>query len=419
MIGKKQVSLWGFIFLILGEIVAQQEVGEITFSGLRKTKETFLRQYLTVQRGDPYDPSLIEENRQRLTNLEMLGNVSTSIEEVGDVVTVDFQCTEVYTLLPIFNFGGVRDNFWVQVGASEANFAGRGNKLLAYYQYYDRNSVFVSWQQDRIQGSRWGLIANFIKWGTVEPLFFEEGTVLYDYNNDNFGFGTLYHFNFNTKLEVSTAYFLEKYKRLGDTEISAAPEMETTRKQLGKLILYTNRLNYHFFYVSGWHNQLNAEAVYSFDGDPDFYITFDELKYFSRVGLKGNLAGRLRAGISSNDAGPFAPFVLDSYLNIRGVGNRVDRGTAMFIINGEYRHTLREGAKIAVQAVGFSDFGTWRGSGGQINDLVDPNSFEWYGGGGLRFIHKQYFNAIFRVDYAINLQMIDQNGFVIGIGQYF
>ncbi len=124
-------------------------------------------------------------------------------------------------------------------------------------------------------------------------------------------------------------------------------------------------------------------------------------------------------GLSSNQESPFAPFVLDSYLNIRGVGNRVDRGTGAIILNAEYRYSLLEKDRIAIQGILFSDTGSWRNPGGNFSGFTDSNNFVLFAGGGLRFIHKKIYNAILRIDYGFNLQETGINGFVLGVGQYF
>ena len=407
------------LFSLWAVAASGQLILGVEFEGLSKTKPTYLLQFVESQKGTKLDSATLEMDRQRLTNLSMFSNVILELRSTEEGVIVVFQAQEIQTLLPILNFGGIRENFWFQIGASEVNLAGRGNQLSAYYQYYDRSSFNVHMVMERIGGSKWGTVMNLVRWRTVEPLFFSSGTGSYEYTNNTVGLGGLYHFNFHTRLELSSAYFTEAYSRLDAEPIPEAPQTAETRKQLVKTILRTDRRDYHFYLINGFCNQLNVEAVYSFDGDPDFYITFDELKLFHRIGRYGNNAARLRVGISSNQVGPFAPFVLDSYLNIRGVGNRVDRGTAMIILNEEYRQTILDYGDFAMQGVAFTDFGTWRSPGGSLSDLRETKNFEWYAGGGLRFIHKKFYNAIFRIDYAVDVQTPYRNGFVIGLGQYF
>lgn len=400
-------------------LIDAQTIKTINFEGLQKTKPPYLNQFLSFEVGDELDSAKLKETKQRLINLEMFADVSYEVEQSAKGVTITFQMEELFTLLPIFNFGGIEENFWFQIGASEVNLSGRGNKLTSYYQYYDRSSFATHLTFDRIKQSPWGVNINLIKWSTLEPLFFNGNTVEYEYDNYTVGGDAIRHITFRDRIEFGLAYFMEDYQKFTEGSFEGAPEKVNKHKVLGKLRLIHNRVDYHFFYLNGWHNQLNLQTVQSFDNDPAFYIIFNDLKRFIRINEHGNFASRLRLGLSSNEESPFAPFVLDSYVNIRGVGNRVDRGTGAIILNAEYRHSFIDQRKLAIQGVLFSDSGSWRTPGGDFSDFTDSNNFVLFAGGGFRLIHKKIFNAIFRVDYGINLQQPEVSGFVLGIGQYF
>jgi len=160
--------------------------------------------------------------------------------------------------------------------------------------------------------------------------------------------------------------------------------------------------------------------VYSFKDKDVFNILINDTKYFKRVGKKGNFATRLRLGLSTNSESPFSPFVLDNNINIRGVGNRVDRGTAAVILNTEYRQTVFDKGKFASQLVGFTDAGSWRNPGGTLNDITSSENIQHFAGLGTRLIYKKAFNTSLRIDYSWNLKgPSQQEGFVIGFGQYF
>ena len=124
-------------------------------------------------------------------------------------------------------------------------------------------------------------------------------------------------------------------------------------------------------------------------------------------------------GLSTNNDTPFAPFAVDNNLNIRGVGNLIDRGTGAIVLNTEYRHTLYEKNWFVLQGNAFIDAGSWQNPGGDLGDFVDSDNFRIYPGVGLRFIHKSIFNAIFRIDYGYGVTPNATSGFVFGIGQYF
>lgn len=396
-----------------------QQIADIEYAGLRKTKSEYVGQFVPFQIGDQLDSAQLELTRQRLVNLEMFADVQFKVTEVDSGVAITYKFQELYTLLPIFSFGGISENFWIQVGASEVNLGGRGNKLTTYYQYYDRSSFAAHLTFNRIQQSKWGVNINLIKWSTLEPLFFADQTVEYEYDNYTIGADVIRHFNFRDRMEFGGAFFTEDYRKFTDGNFEGAPEKVSKKKILGKATFVWNHINYDYFYLDGWHNQLNVQTVQSLDNDPAFYIVFNDLKNFWRNGKKGNLATRLRLGLSTNEVSPFAPFVLDSYLNIRGVGNRVDRGTGAIILNAEYRHSFIDKNKVAFQGVLFSDSGSWRNPGGDFSDFSQKENLVLFAGGGFRLIHKKIYNAILRVDYGFNLQERSINGFVIGLGQYF
>lgn len=412
-------TLLAVVLSIFSISVYAQEIKSISFDGIVRTKEVYLRQFITSQEGAQLDSAQLEKDRQTLVNLEILSNVTVSLTQQEDGVEVIFQCSELRTLLPIFSFGGIQENFWIQAGFSEVNLGGRGNKLTTYYQYYDRSSYATHLRFDRIKQSEWGLGVNIVHWETLEPLYFGSDQVDYEYKNNTYGFDVIKHFSFQDKIEFGIAFFTEEFIKITAGEFDGAPDRVRKDKVLGKVSHTFNRLNYHFFYLDGWHNQLNLQTVQSLNNDPSFYILFNDIKRFARVGGKGNFAARFRFGLSSNQDTPFAPFVLDSYVNIRGIGNRVDRGTGAIILNAEFRQTVVERPKTALQAVVFSDTGSWRNPGGEFSDFGDSDNFVLFAGGGLRLIHKEIFNAIFRIDYGFNLQSPESNGFVLGIGQYF
>jgi len=105
--------------------------------------------------------------------------------------------------------------------------------------------------------------------------------------------------------------------------------------------------------------------------------------------------------------------------NLRGVGNRVDRGTAQLVLNLEYRQTVFAIGAWASQLVLFSDLGTWRNPGGILGDLADPDELRHFVGTGIRIIYNKFFLATLRLDYGVDVYNTEQRGFVLGMGQYF
>ena len=395
---------------------AQPIVTSVEFTGLTKTKVSFLQQYSTVTAGQKYDSTQLASDRQRLLNLGILGEVETKMVTDGTTIKIIFVCREMINTLPVFALGKTEDTFWLKTGLQSLNLSGRGDKLFVYYQYYDRHSFYLNYATDRIGNSRWGTTASLIKWATIEPLSSESGISNYNYTNYT-GYASAIRFlTFRETLDVGVGIFNEQFEAQQPQE-NELDEIVEGNKFLSKFIFKSNHLNYHTFYVNGIFNQTNIEFIHSLDEVRNFVTVFNDFRFFKQMGKRFNWANRLRTGIATNDENPFAPFVLDSYLNIRGVGNRVDRGTGSIVINTEMRYTLFDRRILAAQGVAFFDLGSWRKPGGNINDFTKTENMRAFSGLGFRLIYKRAFDTMLRIDYGYDYNK--NAGLVIGIGQYF
>ena len=248
----------------------------------------------------------------------------------------------------------------------------------------------------------------------------DSATAQYEYNNKSYEVLGLYEFNFKNRIELGFNYFTEDYTYISGATAPDIPLQLTVKKLLYKLIYEFDGIKYDYQYLEGFKSTFNFQYVTSRDEIlPEFLIGWNDFQYFMRIGEKGNWANRLRLGLSSNDESPFAPFSVDNNLNIRGVGNTIDRGTGVIVLNTEYRQTLYEKDWFVLQGNAFVDTGTWRNPGGDFGDFGDSQNLRVYPGIGLRFIHKTIFNAIFRIDYGFGITKDATNGLVFGIGQYF
>ena len=133
----------------------------------------------------------------------------------------------------------------------------------------------------------------------------------------------------------------------------------------------------------------------------------------------GNLALRVKLGYAKNIDTPFPPFAIDNNRNVRGSGNLVQRGSALWVINSEYRQRLIEKKWFALQGNVFLDLAGIRPPGQALKDIFKTANTHAYSVIGIRFIHKYIYNAVFRIDYGFSLGKVDQQGIVFGIGQYF
>ncbi|MFD0863560.1 POTRA domain-containing protein [Sungkyunkwania multivorans] len=397
-------------------------VYDVKVQGNKKMKASFVKKLAKVKPGHVLDSMKLEED---IAKLKRLPGVSHAYYQVfyshDDLYNVFYNIEENFTIIPSINFWTVNDqDLAYKLGIYDFNFLGRNIAFGGFYQNNGFDSYGVNFRAPYLFSNKWGLSVNHQNWTSQEPLFFNGGTAQYKYSNTSFETLALYEWNFKNNFQLGVNYFKETYDYLEGLTAPEVPQFLKLNKWMVKFVYQYDDLDYFYQYVDGFKSTLFAQYVTSEnDFQKNFLIGWNDFLYFDRVGAKGNWANRLRFGVSSNDDSPFAPFSVDNNLNIRGVGNIIDRGTAALVLNTEYRYTLIEKGWFVMQGNAFVDAGTWRNPGGDFNDFWDDENFRVYPGIGLRFIHKNIFNAIFRIDYGYGITQDASRGIVFGIGQYF
>ncbi len=395
-------------------------VEDVYIVGNKKLKTAFVKKISSVTSGEKLDSVSIEKDILRLKRLPSVANAFYKVEKsIDNKYKVYYHIQENFTLIPSISIYTTDDDeFAYRLGLNEFNFLGRNLSIGAFYQKDIYDSYSLNFRAPYLFSQHLGLALNYQNLTTQEPVFFSEGTAHYKYNNTSYEALGLYQINFKNRIELGLNYFIEDYTFNGEN-VESRPELNVD-KWLLKAIYDYNGLDYFFHYISGFRSQLNFQYVTSTDSMlPDFYIVWNDFFYYKRSGDKGNWANRLRLGLSQNDESPFAPFSVDNNLNMRGVGNTIDRGTGVIVLNSEYRYSFYERENFVIQSNIFIDAGTWRNPGGDFGDFGESQNLRIYPGLGLRFILKKIYNATFRIDYGIGITPDATQGLVFGIGQYF
>lgn len=398
-------------------------VENIELIGLKRTRESFLRRLIKVKEGAVYDSLQVATDIARLNRLAGIAKATHKLEKKDNGnYSLTYTLEENFTIIP-----GIRistaNNGEFAFRASVFEFNGFGSNQI-YGGFYSRD-VFDSfgafWEAPYLFTNKLGFGINYQNNVSLEPVFFNNRTVNYKFDSKAFEAKALYEFNFKNNAEIGVRLSNEKYDVEDDEELLSGNPASVEADKVTIFGEYEyNNLLIDYQYVSGFRSLLNLQ--FATGGDvplDDFFIGRNDFEYFSRVKEKGNWASRLRLAYASNSDSEFAPFALDNQLNIRGVGNTIDRGTAAVVLNTEYRHTVYEKGWFVVQSNVFVDAGTWRNPGEDFSQLFDGSSTQLSPGLGVRFIHKRIFNAVFRLDYGFGIGEDATNGLVFGIGQYF
>ncbi|MEO6346984.1 MAG: POTRA domain-containing protein [Aquaticitalea sp.] len=398
-------------------------VSDLKIQGNKKLKSSFIRKLSKVRSGVILDSALIDEDIKRIKRLPAIAHAYYQVfpADKKDEYNVFYTIEENFTIIPSINFYTTNeDEFAYRLGLYEFNWFGQNIAFGGFYQKDIYGSYGINFRAPYLFSRNFGLALNHQNLTTEEPVFFDNSTATYKYNNTSYEILGLYEFNFKNRIELGFNYFTEEYAYKFGATSTDVPQVLNVDKILYKGIYEFNTLNYDYQYIAGFKSMFQFQYVTSSDQSlPDFIIGWNDLLYFKRIGEKGNWANRLRLGLASNDETPFAPFSVDNNLNIRGVGNTIDRGTAAIVLNSEYRQTFIDKSWFVLQGNAFVDAGSWRNPGGDFGDFGDNQNLRIYPGIGLRMMHKKIFNAILRIDYGYGITKDASRGFVFGIGQYF
>ncbi|MCO5724126.1 hypothetical protein [Robiginitalea marina] len=400
-------------------------VSEIKISGNKRTKTSFLERLAFVKVNSQLDSMRLASDVRRFKLLPSVASASYEVVPLGPgKYRVEYRVVENFAIIPGLNVSqDVNGDLAYRTSVFDFNFLGQNQIVGGFYRRNVFDSYGFFWEAPNLISRKWGIGVNYQNNVLQEPVFFQDNRdVNYKFDSRAFEFRTFYEHNFHNRFMLGLNYSRETYDFLnGDLTQDLPLELGLDRLAVIGSYEYNNITN-EYQYVGGFRSIFTYSFTVGAQGDThllrSFFIGRNDFEYFKRFGQKGNWANRLRLGFATNDTSPFAPFALDNQLNIRGVGNVVDRGTASAVINTEYRYTFIEKGWFAMQGNVFVDAGTWQDPGGQLGDLIAFENSALFTGLGVRFIHRRIFNAVFRIDYGFSLTDKVNSGLVFGIGQY-
>lgn len=415
-----------FLFFVSNDGHSQR-INSISFSGLTITKEDYLRDIIACKENGNYQKKVFEDDLFLLRNLNLFFEVEGSAETTDSVsYNLTFRIREASYLYPVFSISGFKNQLKLQAGANHINFLGRAQSFGALYQFYDRHSISIFHTAKRHSNQKTGHEFALAKYSTVEPLYFSDptnGDTVSSFNFDNYSVSAGGHYWLGRYVNAGfgAAYMYEDYHQRDDAfDVFGMKRFNFHKHQLRSHI-EANFVENLFERQSGWKARVYGEWIHTYtDGmAPSFLKLQLSGSYYHLVGKRGNLATSVRFGTSTNTDSPFSPFVLDGFLNVRGIGNRVERGTAEIIVNTEYRHTLWMHKFVTLQSAAFFDYGALRSAGKSFVTFFDDENPNLFLGGGLRFNLNVLYKTSIRVDYSVNPFDPSMNGFTFGFGQFF
>ncbi len=393
----------------------------IDWKGVKKMNIKFMTEFIQTKVKSAVDTLKLDNDVDALTRLNGISKVTYEINTTTFAnYTIIFTIVEDFSIIPNLALWTTDITTAYRIGLYDYNFLGRNNTVGGFYQYNGVSSFGFNYSAPFLFSPKFGLEVSIQKLGSIEPIFFEGTTAKYQYINTAAELLGVYRINFRNSVKLGFSLFNEDYEYQNGATSNNVPLQLKIDKYLFKSNYLYDNLKYDYYLVKGFKSSSFFQVVKtSNEFQNSFIIGWNDISYFKRLGSNVNWANRLRLGLSTNYVTPFAPFSVDNNLNIRGVGNVIDRGTGTIVINTEFRKTLYEKKWFVLQGNAFIDAGTWRQPGESFSNFFEKENVRVYPGVGLRIINKRIFNAIFRLDYGHGITQNGSKGIVFGIGQYF
>lgn len=403
-----QRSLLILLFSTFTLSAISQTIDTFEFRGFKRCKHNYLARFIQHEIGDTVRQKWLWEDEDKLNGLGYFESLRIFPEQKNDSTILVIEGKEVITGFPFGRFNGTKENVQIVGGFSDFNVGGRGLQLYLSYNYYNRHSFFGSLVVPYIKNTNWGSRHIIERFATLEPA----GNNKFKIDRQRISTDISYEFKFGNKLFLGGGAFTESILMANN----ALPKPNYTLKYIGKI-------EHHFFNftmkrmdMKGYFNTFYTEVVKT-PGQADFWKGLNSFIAYILPAKGHNFAFRQNIGFSTNINAFFPAFVLDNYLNVRGIGDRTYRGSAEISSNFEYRLSLFENKKIGIQTVAFYDVATLRPMRAE-NTALNENIFHYVGLGFRGHIFR-FYKLIFRGDLAFNTNDFSKRGFVVGIGQYF
>ncbi|MCP5054211.1 MAG: hypothetical protein GY940_43995, partial [bacterium] len=94
----------------------------MTFEDMKRTRSSFLLGMIKTRPGTAFSETQLKADAQLLLNMGLFATVEPRTEKTADGVKVIFKIREWGARIPIFQFGGIKENFWFDVGLKDLNW---------------------------------------------------------------------------------------------------------------------------------------------------------------------------------------------------------------------------------------------------------------------------------------------------------
>ena len=312
-------------------------IESILFIGNDRTRAEILTREMQLREGDPFDPRIAEQDRQRIENLGLFTRVELELLPGAGGVILLYILSERWYLFP-YPLLFIHDRDWSKLSYGAAlrhdNFRGRAVTVNTSFWLGYNPSVSLSYTNPWIHSShRLAFMAQFV-YNQVENL----SPFLSDFTEKHLGaaVGLSKRLGSDTRVGVGAGY----------REIHLPPELGLTRSaggidrigQLSASINYDSR-DYSPWPGRGWYADGGVALKLVFSGS-DYLFAAGDVRRYQPLPGGGSLAARLRIDWSRGRVPLYNLLYLGYSERVRGHFREVVEGDGRMVAGAELRWPL-------------------------------------------------------------------------------
>ena len=224
-------------------------VADLKIQGNKKLKSSFVKKVSKIKHGVKLDSAVIEADIRLLKRLPSIAHAYYQVfpaQKKGEY-NVYYNIEENFTVIPSANVYTTNDDeFAYRLGLYEFNLFGQNIAFGGFYQKDIFDSYALNFRAPFLFSRRFGLAVNYQDLTTLEPVFFDNSTSDYRYNNASIEALGLFQINFTNRVELGINFFTEDYQYQSGATSPNVPQELRVKKLLYKGIYEYNNLNFNY-----------------------------------------------------------------------------------------------------------------------------------------------------------------------------
>jgi outer membrane protein assembly factor BamA len=386
-------------------LVLAQEIASVSFEGKYRVREWILRNEIELHKGDRFDPDTWELDRKRLASLAVFSEVLSDTSSSEDGIHIEYTLKEVWTFIPLISIGGEINNIDIDIGFIEKDLFGIYMEAGFLYSHFEDRNSYSSWLNwPRAFGTKYSAGIAGCRQHSREPAESSDEQYRYHYDVERNGASVSLGKRLAEKLVVgcNISYLEEQY----ELEPALIPPVTLPQRREQRVIrpsgyITLGRVYYDDFFFDGRDLFVRGDLI-AFDIDDyefKYWMTSIQARNYIDIGGKWNICNRIVFGTSRiRDVLP--TFAVSGLSAIRGVEDRVRRGSKIYYGNNELRFRVFRNRWLHSQLTAFADFGNAWEEQRSFREVIETSMLTY--GAGVRIGLVRFYNAIGRADIAFN-----------------